>query len=313
MTEIQVRNNLAAPHQGKDSQLYRIIASKTGTPGGRPFQSEMLDFSALWSSQWWGLESCSVFKRLAPDKRIDVLIRCNQSLLTEAYFIEKSGLAYSAKMVLTADNTDEAQLFALIGADEAKHLAWIEPYVPGHCKQLDPGHFLSFLSTLIEDYPPSLLVYLVQVILEGWGLDHYKRLAENCLHQDLSAVLAAICREEALHHRSGTILFNAPSLSPRDFSLIEAALRQYTLMVRVGPQSALSIVAEVAGGLDRVELEEVLVALRHCEETPRKLALLRKLMSQPHMEQVVQKLDSDRCFLPANLPEAVGCYLSSHQ
>lgn len=313
MTEIQVRNKLTAPHQGKDSPLYRLIASKTSTQGRVSLQTDPLDFSALWSSRWWGLDSCTVFARLSQDKQRSILSRCNQSLLTEAYFIEKSGLAYCAKMVLTAKDTDEAQLFALIGADEAKHLAWIEPYVPSGCKQIDPGHFLSFLSSLIEDYPPSLLVYLVQVILEGWGLDHYKRLADNCLHLDLSAILAAICKEEALHHRSGTILFDAPSLSVQDLSLIEAALRQYTVMVRVGPQSALSIVDEVAGGLEKTELEEVLVALLHCEETPRKLAILRKLMNQPQMEQLVQKLDADRCFLPTSLPEAVECYLSTRR
>ncbi|MEQ1704629.1 MAG: hypothetical protein ABL867_01490 [Rickettsiales bacterium] len=51
---------------------------------------------------------------------------CNRTLMNEAYFIEKSGLAYTAKMILKTESTDTAQLYALIGADEAMHLAWIE-------------------------------------------------------------------------------------------------------------------------------------------------------------------------------------------
>lgn len=308
--KVDVRNKLDAPHAGKDSPLYRIIASKTGSDKELP-DVRLLDYSSLWSAQWWGLDSSSVFMKLSDQQQVEILSKCNQSLLTEAYFIEKSGLAYSAKMILTAEGTDEAQLFALIGADEARHLAWIEPYLPAQCKQLPQGHFLSFLSSLIEEYPPRLLVYLVQVILEGWGLDHYMRLAKACTHTNLSRVLGVICKEEALHHRSGAVLFSSARLSERDYSLIEDALQNYTMMVRVGPQGALAIVDKVAGGLNHEELQDVLAALRHEEETPRKLELLRKLMSQPQVESLVQTLEAEHCFLPTSLPEAADCYLSA--
>src|SRR5882757_1636561 len=127
MSDIQIRNNLDAPHAGKDSPLYRMIASKTGNTS--PPDLRLFDYGSLWSAAWWGFDTSDVFAKFSAGQKNDVLVRCNQSLLTEAYFIDKSGLAYSAKMVLTAKNTDEAQLFALIGADEAKHLAWIEPYL----------------------------------------------------------------------------------------------------------------------------------------------------------------------------------------
>jgi hypothetical protein len=358
VSEINVRNNLSAPHAGKDSPLYRMIASKAGTgvlctastvstSGGRNGTVERdntngtmvrgntsladgavqrdnlmhadsalpscspFDYSTLWSTQWWGLDASAVFAKFSSEQQAKVLSECNQSLLREAYFIEKSGLAYSAKMILMAKDTDEAQLFAFIGADEAKHLAWIEPYVQAAHKQMPRGHFLAFLSSLIEEYPPRLLVYLVQVILEGWGLDHYNRLAKSCSHPDLAAIFASILKDEALHHRSGVVLFDACQLSSRDLSMIEDALQQYTMMVRVGPQSALAIVNEVACGLTETELQEVLIALRHEEETLRKLKLLRTLMKQPQVDQLVEILDAERCFLPASLPEAVDCYLSS--
>ncbi len=309
MSDIHVRNNLGAPHAGKDSPLYRMIASKTGIKSLPNL--DFLNYATLWSASWWGLDSCSVFAKFSVDKQNEVLARCNQSLLTEAYFIEKSGLAYSAKMVLTARNTDEAQLFALIGADEAKHLAWIEPYMCADAKQLPGGHFLSFLSNLIEEYSPRLLVYLVQIILEGWGLDHYSRLARNCGVPELSKIFTAILKDEALHHRSGAVMFDAAQFSRRDYLLIEDALQHYALMVRVGPQSALSVVDEVAGGLSDSELQSVLVALRHEDETQRKLQLLRQLMNQPLVSQVVEILDAEQCFLPVSLREAVDCFVSS--
>lgn len=309
MAGIEVRNNLEAPHSGTNSPLYRLIASKIKSAAAMP-DLTLLDYSALWSSEWWGLSSSSVFAKLAVHQQNDVLRRCNQSLLSEAYFIEKSGLAYSAKMVLTAQNTDEAQLYAFIGADEARHLAWVEPYLPVDSKRLPDGHFLSFLSGLIEEYPRHLLIYLVQIILEGWGLDHYHRLSKYCLNPDLASVFAAILKDEALHHKSGTVLFDGSEISARDYSLIEDALQHYTMIVRVGPLSALVAVDAVAGGLSATELEDVVVALRHEEETPRKLQLLRKLMLQPRLEQIVEILEAEECFLPASSREVVDCYLS---
>ena len=308
MSDIQIRNNLDAPHAGKDSPLYRMIASKTGNATLPDLQ--LLDYGSLWSAAWWGFDASSVFAKFSLEEQNDVLVRCNQSLLTEAYFIEKSGLAYSAKMVLTAKNTDEAQLFALIGADEAKHLAWIEPYLSADVKQLPRGHFLSFLSSLIEEYPPKLLVYLVQIILEGWGLDHYSRLAKNCMQPALSKIFAAILKDEALHHRSGAVLFDSTQFSDSDYTLIKDALQHYTQMVRVGPQTALASVDQVGQGLSESELEEVASALRHQEETPRKLNLLKNLMLQSGVETVVETLDAEHCFLPVSLLECVRCHSS---
>ena len=208
MSNIPVRNNLSAPHSGKQSPLYRMISSKTGISAEPP--STPTDYTTLWSSQWWGFHASAVYAKLNPDQQKGVLQLCNRSLLNEAYFIEKSGLAYSAKMVLMAESTDKAQLYALIGADEAKHLAWIEPYLDSEEKQLPRGHFLLFLSKMIEEFSPELLVYLVQIILEGWGLDHYNRLSKNCREPKLAKVFLSILKDEALHHKSGNLLFDAP-------------------------------------------------------------------------------------------------------
>src|SRR6516225_3044573 len=195
---IHVRNNLAAPHSGKDSPVYALISGKLRLSDGLSLSS--IDPATLWTSGWWGLSNDSTYRKLRPELQKQVLRACNSTLLNEAYFVEKSGLAYSAKMVLSASSTDIAQLYTLIGADEAKHLAWVEPYIEPDQKTRPAGQFLAFLSKLIEDVSPRLLVYLVQIILEGWGLDHYRRLANGCSRPHFSALLLNILRDEALHH-----------------------------------------------------------------------------------------------------------------
>lgn len=308
-SQILVRNKLTAAHAGATSSLYRMIASKTAA--NRHANSASVEFSTFWRAEWWGLNNSVVYNRMTTEHQENVLAQCNRSLLTEAYFIEKSGLAYCAKLLLDARDTDEAQLYALIAADEAKHLAWLEPYLSPKEKTSPSGLFLQFLTSLIEEYPSRLLAYLVQVILEGWGLDHYNRLARNCCDTTLAEIFQLILKDEALHHHSGTLLFDAKIMTDDDLVLLESALRTYTDMVRVGPQTVLDIVDREASDLTSEDLMDVLVALNHESETKRKLNLLKNLMCRPGLDSIIQRLDKLGCFEPLTLQEAAAMRAST--
>jgi hypothetical protein len=301
MSKIAVRNNLVAEHAGAESPLYPLIAAKIGRQA-QAFPAGGI----LWPAAWWGLDRSATFNRLPQDMQRAALSLLGRGLLNEAYFIEKSGLAYTAKMVLLAPDTDVAQLYALIGADEATHLAWIEPFVPVEDKTRPLGPFLSFLSSLIEQCAPRVLVYLVQVILEGWGIDHYRRLADGCLDPALAGIFRRILKDEALHHRSGILQHDA-GLSGEG---LEEALRTYAEMVRVGAQGALGTIDAAAGGLAAEDLRDLMTALGHEAETTRKLALLKSLMLQPGMEMVVAALEAEGLFKPLSVTQAVELYLS---
>ncbi|MDI1226384.1 MAG: ferritin-like domain-containing protein [bacterium] len=286
MAKISVLNNLSAEHAGRESPLYPLIAAKTERSAGVPFEGDI-----FWPACWWGLDRSAVFTRADNEMQQAALAACTRGLLNEAYFIEKSGLAYSAKMVLVAPSTDAAQLYAFIGADEARHLAWLEPFVAADDKTRPQGAFLSFLSSLIEECPPEVMIYLVQVILEGWGIDHYRRLSDGCTHPALAAILRNILKDEALHHRSGVLQHEAVTLIGDNRHMVADALKSYADMVRVGPQNALAAVDAAFCGLTVEERTEVVRALGHETETPRKLALLKELMLQPGMEEVVGEID----------------------
>jgi hypothetical protein len=296
MSNVDIKNRLAAPHAGKASPLFPLISGKTRLtqetdPGYKGAAS-------LWSAEWWGLNTSKTFNALEAECQTATLDACNRTILNEAYFIEKSGLAYTAKMVLLAESTDIAQLYALIGADEARHLAWLEPYVADEDKTRPYGQFLAFLSRLIEEAPPRVLVYLVQIILEGWGLDHYKRLAAGCQNPRLGETFLNILKDEALHHKSGSLLFKANELKPEHWELIRNALKSYATMVRVGRWAVIEAMEQVLSSLSVQAVEEVLIALKHSEECTRKLQLLKTLMRQPGVEALVDELERDGFFLP---------------
>ncbi len=302
MGKISVVNNLSATHAGRESPLYPLIAAKTERSA-----AAQVDGDIFWPPNWWGLDRSDVFMRADDDRQRAALVACTRGLLNEAYFIEKSGLSYSAKMVLAAPSTDVAQLYAFIGADEARHLAWLEPFVNAADKTRPQGEFLSFLSSLIEECPPEVMAYLVQVILEGWGIDHYRRVSDGCSHPALAAILRNILKDEALHHRSGVLQHEAVTLVGENRAMVIDALRAYADMVRVGPQNALAAVDAALGGLTAEESTDVLRALGHEAETPRKLALLKELMLQPGMEEMVDEVD----FTPLTSAQAAAFHLET--
>lgn len=305
MTAIEIQNKLAAAHRASQSSLFPLIKSRTHQHFPYP---ERCPQESLWTAHWWKLERSATYNALPEAQRQTVLRNCNRMLLNEAYFIEKSGLAYCAKMVLLAESTDAAQVYSLIGADEAKHLAWIEPYVLEEDKMSPYGDFLSFLSQLIETAPANTLAYLVQIILEGWGLDHYRRMASGCQQTELSDILNHIVKDEALHHRSGNILFDGKKLSGQETAQIDTALRRYCDMVRIGPASVLEAVSAVTGKLAETSVIDICQAVDHVGETQRKLALLKSLMRQPGLEAVVDHLEQSGYFCPMPIGKVVAWY-----
>jgi len=307
MNSIQIRNKLSASHQGQASALFPLIKSRTHKNTLIP-QPDIR--GVFWTAQWWKLHQSKTFNTLSARHQQSVLQACSRMLLNEAYFIEKSGLAYCAKMVLLAETTDTAQLYAIIGADEAKHLAWIEPYVSEADKNAPYGEFLAFLSQLIETAPGNTLVYLVQIILEGWGLDHYQRMANGCLDQGLRDTLTSIVKDEALHHKGGQMVFDTKALSSQDKIEIEKALKTYCDMVRVGPVSLLNAVSNVKGPLTQDEILEIYTAVEHPSETARKLQLLKSLMQQPGLEAIIGQLESQDYFKPMLVDKVSEWYQS---
>jgi len=308
MSSILVQTKLSAQHAGKASPLYKLISAKTRKRMQNP--PDASDWDIAWNAAWWGLHHSTVFASFGKTLQREALLACNRVVMNEAYFIEKSGLAYTAKMMLLAESTDIAQLYALISADEATHLAWIEPFVTPEDKIQPRGQFLAFLSELIEECHPQLLVYLVQVILEGWGLDHYKRLMEGCQEPALKETFRTILKDEALHHRSGVMLLNSKRFSGDDHKILTTSLQRYADMVRVGPQAAIAALDKAVGGLSATDIKNLLAALDYSGDSNRKLRLLQHLMCQPGLENTVEALSQANYFRPLSMTQMVQYYLN---
>jgi hypothetical protein len=261
-----------------ESEVARIVASHLSSRGRAMPDRKQDGGVPNWDADYFGLERVKIFSEGNADLQRAILDGCSRTLLNEAYFIEKSGGAYCAKMILLAESTEMRQVYGLIAADEASHLQWIRPWVEEHDRVRPDGAMLRFLANLIEVCDANTLAYLVQVILEGWGLHHYQSLYQSCRDPLLRQRLQAIHKDEALHHHTGEVVFDPSQLDGGQRALVRESLATYCEMVRVGPQAVVEAVDRAAGGLSEKNRVQVFADL-DCQRTSQeKLDLLRRLM-----------------------------------
>jgi hypothetical protein len=272
----------------------RVGERPKGTPSG----------GAHWGAKHFGLHEARLYRGATEAQRLAILERCGRALLEEAYFIEKAGVAYAAKMILLAESSHERQLYGLFAGDEAVHLEMIGRYIDPESAPSDP--FVRLLGELIERGDRAVLQLLIQIVLEGWGIVHYRGLRDACQDPELARVLAAILRDEAAHHQSGVILFNEREPDRASWTFITEAMAAVLRMVQAGPQAVVAAVEQVLGHLrpdQKLELLAELGARAHCAE---RLSTLEALMAKAEgAAPVLATLEARGLFEPLAAKELV--------
>ncbi|MEH2194655.1 MAG: ferritin-like domain-containing protein [Nostoc sp.] len=282
------------PHTNSHDSLQRILTAAL------PNQNHYVNYPQLnyWNADFFKLHQVKIFQESNITEQSAILDLANRSLLEESYFIEKAGVGYMAKMVLLAETVEERMLYGLFTADEATHLHQISHFLPEMevTRMNDP--FLRLLSEVVESADKTVLLFLLQVILEGWGLSHYRRLAKECRHPVLAELFASFLQSESRHHATGTTLFNQISVSALSQTTILDVLSQFLFMVQVGPQSVLAAVEQVKGHLTRSQKIQVLEELDTENHSGTRLQILRSLMGIKSAQSILQNLEERGAFQP---------------
>ncbi|MGB3533213.1 MAG: ferritin-like domain-containing protein [Microcoleaceae cyanobacterium] len=258
----------------KCHQLKRILDCRLNQANNSP-----CCHTAYWNADYFNLENATVFRNATLSQQKEILRLTSRGILEEAYFIEKAGMGYMAKMVLLSETTEERMLYSLFCADESSHLAQIIPFLEGiSINTNDP--FLQLLEDVVESEDKSVILFVLQVVLEGWGLNHYRSLAKACCNRDLSIVFNSFLEDESRHHATGVTLFQQQSLSLSSQKTILEILTSFLEMIRVGPQRVVNAVEMVLGDLSRSQKIKLLEELDTETHSNTRLNILRCLISK---------------------------------
>ncbi len=279
-TEVFTNPELAPFLRGALKKFPIVPGNVTGNGAGSQAGSHQEPFKTYWEPEFFGLPSLSLYQKLSPGDQQKVLWHCNRLALEEAFYIEKSGMTYAAKMALLADSNDKRALYSLFCADEASHFHAINSFMlqtPGPYTQ---QKFLVMLDHLIHEGSFNVLVYMIQIILEGWGLQHYRSLAAGCRDASLTEVLRAIIHDEAKHHGSGLVILPQGVWTERDSAICLPILADFIDLVRVGPTSRLLAVESVLGPLSLGEKKSLFNDLKSPQVISESLAFIRNFVVQ---------------------------------
>ncbi|MDJ0737793.1 MAG: ferritin-like domain-containing protein [Nostocaceae cyanobacterium] len=285
---------LNLPHLNKTDKLHRILNARVGSIDMN-FNSQNLPY---WNAAYFGLNQVNIFNESSLAEQIEIVEICNRNLLEEAYLIEKAGVGYMAKMVTLAETTEERMLYALFAADEAIHLSQISHYVPNPELVNTNNPFLQLLQEVLENQEKSVLLFILQIVLEGWGLSHYRNLAAYCQNSQLAAIFQGFLQQESRHHATGVTLFEKISLSPVNQQTIIETLTLFLQMVQVGPQSVVAAMEKVKGHLSQPQKIKIFQQLDSQTHSSTRLQTLRSLIHNPNTNIFIQELEARGAFQP---------------
>ncbi|MFM2428858.1 MAG: hypothetical protein RLZZ511_71 [Cyanobacteriota bacterium] len=297
----------------QDEKIQRILRSAIGPlapkTGGTGIKAPSIgglgaSLGLPWQADYFGLDRVGIFQEADSIQQNAILQICNRNFLEEAYFVEKAGMGYMAKMVLMAETLEERMLYALFSADEARHLTQIREFLTEEPENTsDP--FFQLLAELAEGDDDlrsvgdhrSILMFVIQVVLEGWGLSHYRSLAKDCQNAELAATLTNFLQEESKHHATGVTLFGRCQLSVASSQIMVEILAQFLQMVQVGPQGVVKAIDNCVGltAGQRVQIFEELDTQMH---SGTRLKLLQGLMQTSGGGSIVQALIDRGAFEP---------------
>jgi rubrerythrin len=293
-------------------QLRRVVSASVRARSDGNVPLVQSTERALWPAEYFGLHRVSIFANASQYEQQAILVNCAQGLLGEAYFIEKSGMYYAAKMSLLADSNDERMLYSMFAADEAIHFSWISPYVSEHeVARSDASAFIRQLRDVIASSDKLALAYIIQVVLEGWGLRHYRALSKDCLDAPLQSILTQVIKDEARHHASGLMLVDQQALSESQFNQTVEVLSQFCLAVQVGPQMLVQALERVMGHLSLAQKAQMFAELGAEQESAHKLQVLRNLIHLANLGgRLVEALDQKASLRPFGAQECARAALS---
>jgi hypothetical protein len=189
-------------------------------------------------------------------------------------------------------------LYGCFAAEEARHFHQVKSFIHGELPERPQNMFLDLLSEVIASADRPTLQFVIQIVLEGWGLLHYRALRDGCTSDALRDVLDGILHDEAGHHGSGRVLFGANELPEASARRIEEVVARMLQMVRLGPQAVLHAIDHNLGGLSREQRIQVLHELDAPAQSHERLGHLRQLMRFESVRPVVERLEAQSLFTP---------------
>lgn len=247
----------------------------------------------FWSEKRYNFERSKTYTQLNPEEKAKSLRYLTEQNLALSYFIEKSGHNYGAKMILLAKNQDEKALYSLFAAEEAIHQRefmnhmWFTPNPEDHWHPM-----LNVLGEVMREGERNTLIYVIQVLLEGFGMSFYSGLSDSCDYAPMKNVYGRILQDEARHHGSGVILANFYDVNQYE----KEQIFEYTKKFIIALQSASWFILAIEnshGLMSDQQKKQFLIDINYDETLLNRRKRLRDMLTKVDSWGLIEMLEKD--------------------
>ncbi|MCB9091768.1 MAG: hypothetical protein H6621_03435 [Halobacteriovoraceae bacterium] len=234
----------------------------------------------FWGAEKYGLEKSHLFKKLKSEEQTQVLKQLSQMNLALSWYIERAAYTHGAKMILASTTQEEKMFYCQFAFEEAIHQREFEnmmDFIPEEDSHWHP--MVDVLSDSIQFGERETSIFMVQVILEGYGMYFYKALMDSCLHSELKKVYRRILTDEADHHGSGLILSEQNILSEKSKQEIFKYSQKFLEAIQISGELIKSI-ESVHGKLSKEEKDLLIEEIGYKRNLEKRIKILKDLLKR---------------------------------
>lgn len=257
----------------------------------------------IWSANFFNVENSVYWTQLTSEQKNIFLVENSNAILHEAIAIEHAGIAYAHKMALQSKTQEERNYYTTVALEELKHLLWLQPY--GNPTELIIPSFANMVADIISTEDRESLLLLIQVFLEGWGIQYYSILAASTTHTDIKNIFIQILKDESRHHAGGIILFKEAEIIA--YTELLNKVQRLVDTLRIGPYQVARSLAILHKVESAEEIESILDSIDCQQSTKEKLSLVRRILAKSLSAENLEALD----WQPFNTKQMAELILSS--
>lgn len=291
----------------KDQKDFLVLLDQTAKVHGETRNPMGKENVPIWDEEFFHLKESEAFKSLSSEQKNNILVILSQKILQEAYFIESAGMAYAAKMNIAAKTKEEREFFCFVAEEEAKHLRMVESLANFNTSLENIPSFAMLIGEIIQEASKPSHLLLIQILLEGWGLNYYKSLQKSAKDENVANAFKAILKDEIRHHSAGVILFaahkNTVGLKTEEITEFIGYLERIAFMVKIGPYNAFEETFKAKGNTSKEELRKFLQDTNSIVVTSGKMELLAQLLSKSLSDDVLNMIKEKKMLKALDLNE----------
>ncbi|AZZ36961.1 hypothetical protein CIK05_09205 [Bdellovibrio sp. qaytius] len=253
-----------------------------------------------WGAEVYNLNKSSLYNSLSVDRQNQILKSLNQNTLVELLRIERIGTDLSRCMSENATDDNEHLIYAMISGEEVNHYMSLASFANPEAIKSDANRLVDLIGQIMYSKNRTAITFTLQVVLEGFSLNHLRRLKQFCRSEDLQAALNMIIQDEARHHGTGLITFKdqQDSHTPWDLTDVKTItpLKGFLNMFQVGPVRIVKTVEKYSEGLTDAQRIQLFQELDSEIMVQDYLDDFKKIMISAKASSLVDRLETDGYF-----------------